>query len=104
MADFTGSDWCHWCKVLDSEVFATKEFKTWAAKNVVLLTLDYPQATKQDPKLKKQNAELAEKFKIRGYPTVLIINSKGAKVGELGYAKGGPKAWIPMAEAAMKKK
>jgi thiol:disulfide interchange protein len=37
LADFTGSDWCHWCKLLKAEVFDTPEFATWAAKTVVLL-------------------------------------------------------------------
>lgn len=103
LADFTGSDWCYWCKVLDKEVFETSEFKTWAKKNVVLLYLDYPQAKKLSPELTKQNEKLAEKFKIRGYPTVLVINSKGAEIGKLGYMEGGPKKWIAEAEKSVKK-
>ena len=34
---FTGSDWCGWCIRLQKEVLKTPEFKTWAAKNVVLV-------------------------------------------------------------------
>ncbi|MCX8155667.1 MAG: thioredoxin family protein, partial [Verrucomicrobiae bacterium] len=29
--NFTGSDWCGWCKKLDAEVFSTPEFKEFAA-------------------------------------------------------------------------
>ena len=36
MANFTGSDWCGWCKKLKKAVFDTKVFQDWASKNVVL--------------------------------------------------------------------
>lgn len=42
MANFTGSDWCGWCKKLKREVFDKTEFKNWANNNIVLLELDYP--------------------------------------------------------------
>ena len=42
MANFTGSDWCGWCKKLKYEVFDKPEFKAWADKNVVLVELDFP--------------------------------------------------------------
>lgn len=104
LADFTGSDWCYWCKRLDKEVFETAEFKTWAKQNVVLLYLDFPQKTKLSAKLTEQNSKLAEKFKIRGYPTVLVIDSKGTKKGELGYMEGGPSKWTAEANKFVKKK
>ncbi|MFN8219821.1 MAG: thioredoxin family protein [Fimbriimonadales bacterium] len=104
LADFTGSDWCYWCKKLDSEIFSTKEFKSWAAKNVVLLTLDFPQKTKQDAKLKQQNDGLAKKYGIQGFPTVLVLNASGDKLGELGYMEGGPSKWLPEASKFVKKK
>jgi thioredoxin-related protein len=94
LADFTGSDWCGWCIKLHKEVFDTKEFKEWAAKNVVLLELDFPQKKAQDEALKAKNKELSEKYKIEGFPTIVILDAEGKKLGELGYEEGGPKAWI----------
>ena len=75
MANFTGSDWCGWCKKLKKAVFETKIFKDWAQKNVILFELDYPRRTPQDPKIKKQNQELQQTFRqfVRGYPTVLLF-------------------------------
>jgi thiol-disulfide isomerase/thioredoxin len=29
LANFTGSDWCGWCKKLDADVFTKPEFQTW---------------------------------------------------------------------------
>ena len=75
MVNFTGSDWCGWCKKLKRAVFDTEVFKAWAEKNVILLELDYPRRTFQSEKLKKQNAQLQQTFRqfVRGYPTVLIF-------------------------------
>ncbi|HHH75440.1 MAG TPA: DUF255 domain-containing protein, partial [Phycisphaerae bacterium] len=42
LANFTGSDWCGWCKKLKNEVFGMPTFRQWAAENVVLLELDSP--------------------------------------------------------------
>lgn len=93
LADFTGSEWCGWCIKLKKEVFDTPEFKKWAAEKVILLELDYPQAKKQSAELKKQNAMLQKKYAIRGFPTILLLDSKGTKVGRGGYLKGGPVLW-----------
>jgi len=75
MANFTGSDWCGWCKKLKKAVFDTKVFQNWAEDNVVLFELDYPRRTPQPEELKKQNRELQQTFRqfVRGYPTVLIF-------------------------------
>ncbi len=75
MANFTGSDWCGWCKKLKKAVFDTKVFKQWAEKNVVLFELDFPRRTPQKPEIKEQNRQLQQTFKqfVRGYPTVLIF-------------------------------
>jgi thioredoxin-related protein len=94
LADFTGSDWCGWCIKLKDEVFSTKEFKEWAAENVVLLELDFPRKKAQDAAIKAKNQELAKAHGVQGYPTILILNAEGKKIGELGYKAGGPKAWI----------
>lgn len=75
MANFTGSDWCGWCKKLKKAVFDTKVFQDWAAQNVILFELDYPRRSAQNEELKKQNRELQQTFRqfVRGYPTVLIF-------------------------------
>jgi protein disulfide-isomerase len=92
LADFTGSDWCHFCVQLKKEVLDTADFKNWAADHVVLLELDYPQHKKQSDELKKQNARLKNQFKITGFPTVIIMNADGKEEGRLvGY--GGAKDW-----------
>ena len=94
LLDFTGSDWCGWCIKLDKEIFAQKAFKEYAAKNLVLVKLDFPRSKPQTAEIKQQNQELAAKFDIKGYPTVIVLNADGKKVGRLGYMEGGPSAFI----------
>src|SRR5580658_10167272 len=93
MMDFTGSDWCGWCIKLHKEVFDKPEFAEYAKKNRVLVQVDFPRSKPQAEELKKANQSLQEKYKIEGYPTIIVLNGDGKKVGELGYQPGGPKAF-----------
>ena len=94
LLDFTGSDWCGWCIKLDKEVFSQPEFAAYAKKNLVLVKVDFPRSKPQSAAVKKQNEKLAAKFKIQGYPTVVVLNSQAVQIGELGYQQGGAKSWI----------
>lgn len=84
--NFTGSDWCGWCKIMDKNVFAKDEWKKYAAKNAVLVTLDFPRDKSIVPAaFVSRNNELKKKFGIRGYPTYVIVDSDGSTVlGRLG--------------------
>lgn len=94
LMDFTGSDWCPWCIKLHNEVFSKPEFEDYAKKNLVLVIVDFPRNKPQTAELKKTNDALQRKYKIQGYPTVIVLNSDGKKAGELGYEEGGPKPFI----------
>jgi thioredoxin-related protein len=102
LVDFTGSDWCVWCKKLDMEVFSTPEFQEYAKAHLVLMEADFPQGKPQEGKIKAQNEKLQAKFNIQGYPTVIVLNSEGKPVGQLGYMEGGPKAFIAALEKLKK--
>lgn len=104
LADFTGSDWCGWCIKLKKEVFDTPAFDKWAKDNVILLELDYPNAKPQSDAVKKQNAALAKKYSIEGYPTILFLDASGKILGKSGYLEGGPSVWTKNAEGLLKKK
>jgi len=102
LVDFTGSDWCGWCIKLDKEVFSKTEFKDYANKNLVLMEADFPRAKAQAAGLKKQNQELAQQYQIQGFPTVIVLNGDGQKIGELGYMEGGPATFIAELEKLRK--
>jgi protein disulfide-isomerase len=94
LMDFTGSDWCGWCIKLNKEIFSQPEFAAYADKNLVLVELDFPNKKPQSDDLKAANKALAKEYGIRGYPTIIVLNSAGEQVGKLGYMKGGPEAFI----------
>jgi thioredoxin-related protein len=94
MLDFTGSDWCGWCIKLNNEVFSKPEFAEYAKQNLVCVEVDFPSKKKLSAEQTKANDALAKKYDIKGYPTIIVLDSEGKKVGELGYMKGGPTAFI----------
>ena len=102
LLDFTGSDWCGWCKRLNAEVFSKPQFQDYAARNLVLVELDFPRYKQQSDDVKKQNMRLASEFQIEGFPTVIVLDAGGKKVGELGYMEGGPDAFIAALEKLRK--
>lgn len=94
---FTGSDWCGWCRKLQSDVMSKNAFIEWAQKNVILLELDFPRRKEQPAELVQQNQALQQAFKVSGYPTVWLFyvnedsksqNLNLAALGSLGYPQG----------------
>jgi thioredoxin-related protein len=102
LMDFTGSDWCGWCIMLDKEVFSKPEFKEYASKNLVLLELDFPRRKQMPPETAAQNEKLLMKYGIQGFPTVVVFDSSGKPLGALGYQAGGPQAFIEQLERLRK--
>ena len=45
-------------------------------------------------KLDSENQELAEKYGIRGFPTVLLMNGDGKVIGTTGYRRGGAESYV----------
>jgi len=83
MANFTGSDWCGWCKRLTANVFSKDEFKQWADQNVVLLELDFPRSKTLPQNIMAQNSSLQQAFQVGGYPTVWVFKlSKDDKLNQ----------------------
>ncbi len=102
LINFTGSDWCPWCFKLRDEIFKTPEFAEFSAKNLVLVEIDFPRKKQQPDDLKKANRALQQVYAIRGYPTVIVLDSQGKKAGQLGYMRGGPKPFIAELEKLRK--
>lgn len=103
VVDFSGSDWCGWCKRLDKEVFTTDAFKKAAAEKYVLLMVDSPmKKSLLTEKAAKENPKLVEKFGVKGFPTVVVLDPKGEEVCRLGYEKGGPEKYIEKLDAEIR--
>lgn len=95
LVDFTGSDWCGWCIKLSDEVFKKDPFKDGVKDTFVLVEVDFPQdKSKLSAETQKQNAELGEKYAVKGYPTILLCDAQGRPYASTGYQKGGPEKYV----------
>ncbi len=74
LVEFTGSDWCPPCIAMRKNVFSKKEFVEEASKKFILVELDFPNG---DQEVKKKNEPFAEKYKIEGFPTVILFDAGG---------------------------
>lgn len=90
---FTGSDWCGWCKKMESEILAAPDFAALAGNRFVFVMLDFPMNQTLPPDITEQNAQLKQKYGVTGYPTVIILDSNENFVAETGYRSGGGKAY-----------
>ena len=102
LMDFTGSDWCGWCIRLHKEVFSKPAFAEYARKNLVTVEVDFPRKKEQSAAQKKANGDLAKKYKIEGYPTIVVLDGEGKQLGTLGYMEGGASAFIAELEKLKK--
>ena len=70
------TEWCGWCKKLDKETFSQPAFHR-AAAPFILLKVDGD-----------AHSEFLLKYKVRAYPTMLIINDNGEAVRKIvGFLK-----------------
>lgn len=95
LIDFTGSDWCPPCKNLHKTVLTAPEFLAFAKDNLVLVDIDFPNSKPQSAELKAANKELAKKFGVTGYPTVIVLDASGKELfKKVGYGGTPAKAYV----------
>ena len=102
LVDFSGSDWCGWCIKLDTEVFSRPAFKAYAKDNLVLFLADFPQKKKLSEAVRTQNEALMKAYKVRGFPTVLLVDAEGKVIARTGYQRGGAEKYVKHLEDLVK--
>jgi protein disulfide-isomerase len=101
LLDFTGSDWCVWCKKLDADTFSQPLFAAYAGRNLELVEVDFPAQKPQPDALKQANTALQSKYSVDGYPTLVLLDANGKLLWkQVGYVEGGPKALIALINKA----
>lgn len=98
---FTDSQSSPMCKALNQELFSTNEFGNWALEKLVRLRVDanvkitdpnLDLGSAEDRRVDVQNyaAELKKRYKIMGYPSLILLSPSGEVLGRYrGYKRGG---------------
>ncbi|MEP0767598.1 MAG: thioredoxin fold domain-containing protein [Fimbriimonadia bacterium] len=73
MVDFY-TDWCGWCKRLDADTYPAPAVVA-LSKRMVNIKIDAE---------KGEGVDLAKKYDIHGYPTILFLDGSGKVVGRIG--------------------
>lgn len=100
---FTGSDWCGWCKLMESKVFSTDTWKAFTKENIVTLWIDFPKDKTLVPEeLRAANEAFAKTYRVDGFPTYIIMDAAGNAMGSLGAdSKATPESFIKECEAVL---
>ena len=96
---FIGTDWSISSLKLDREVFDQADFADNSTSNFVLCKVHFYQTRDRSPEIIRQNEELATKYEIRDFPTVVVLSPDGREIGRLGYIPGGVKEFAVAANA-----
>ena len=103
LLDFTGSDWCGWCKLMDRQVFSQDAWKEWAATGIVLATIDFPSDETLVPeKYRERNRKLSDRYDVNGFPTFVLLSPDGEEIGRLGASPDAtPEKFVAQVRAAL---
>ena len=105
LVKFTGSDWCPPCMKLEKDVFSKKSFQKGVEKDFVVVVLDFPRSSNLPKEARAANKKIAKKYKIKSYPTVMLMDSKGKVFKSMsGYDGSGPKAYLAGIKSSLKAK
>ena len=87
------TDWCSWCKELDKNTYANEKVIETAKKIV---------SVKLNPETSEEGEEIAKKYGVKGYPTILFINADGFVLENVGGYVEGEK-FVPYIKNAIEK-
>ncbi|MEI8294054.1 MAG: thioredoxin family protein [bacterium] len=98
LLEFTGSDWCPPCMKQNQDVFETEAFENYAKDKIVPVKLDFPRRKEQPAEIKERNQELAAKYGVEGFPTIILLSPEGKELArQVGYGGGGVTGFIDWA-------
>ncbi len=78
LINFTGSDWCGYCRRVKYAVLDTPEFADYTADKYVLLEVDLPRRVQVDAAVLEKRKELCREYGVTGFPTFIMTDAEGA--------------------------
>jgi thioredoxin-related protein len=98
---FTDSQRSPMCKALSQELFSTNDFGNWATEKMVRLKvdavvdkedmrdMDSQSADDYRARVTSYNTELKKRYKVMGYPALVVLSPSGEVIGQYrGYKRG----------------
>ena len=83
---FGSSDSCAWCELMEKRVFSSDAWRTWAATNLLVETVDLPRGEgRMSDEIRERNEALADSYGVEGFPTFVLVTPDGKT--ELGRVK-----------------
>jgi thioredoxin-related protein len=93
--NFSGLQWCGWCKALEGEVLSQRAFIDYAKERLICVLLDYRGSGRAvNNEFAQQHEALLNQYKVYSFPTVLILNPGGNVIERTGYQSGGAEAYV----------
>ncbi len=80
---YTAPGWCGPCRMLETNVLASAEFKAFANGNLVLLEADFSEEKDLDVWM-AENKDVADKYKLEYYPMMYFLKADLGKLGLIG--------------------
>ncbi len=84
---FTGSDWCYWCRKLETGALAQPDFTAAVSDRFVFGLVDILHRSEQPAEVVARNERLIERYGITGFPTIVLAGADGVAYGRTGYKR-----------------
>ena len=98
--DFTGSDWCGWCKLADKNIFSTQAWADFASE-VVCLKVDFPRNGRPDVMTMNKREQLAKAFGVEGFPTLVLATADRKALAQFSAGRKGAQEFIDEVRKAL---
>ncbi len=98
--DFTGSDWCGWCKLADKNIFSTRAWADFASE-LVCLKVDFPQQGRPDVMTMKRREDFAKAFGVEGFPTLVLATAERKELARFTAGRKGAAEFIAEVRKSM---
>lgn len=81
LVDFTGTDWCVYCREMHAKVLDTPAFEAYAAPKFICVEMDLPHKLLLPKAQLEYNRGIVKRYGVTGYPTLLVLNPAGEVTG-----------------------
>lgn len=90
---FNVPDWGGWCERIRKDILEQPKFTGAAAKQFVVVNLDFPRKSTGSVDARRVKLAYAKRYRITGYPVVLLLDKTGRAYAKAGWREGGPAAY-----------